>query len=587
MREYSDFIYIHKNGIVITICATIVVLCLCALYALTSTPSYPQELTAIDSLCNDNPQKAYNMLKGYKHSHKDLDSDTEWYCRFLALKSNIKNNIEISDTKEADAILKHFEEESDIEMLTQVYYYAGCAHSFLNEVPQAIDLFQEGLKIIPETTETEKLRALYYYMLGYQYTYQFLHKDALEIKLKALAIHSKHKDSKRLLYDYISIAQTYNYLCNYKEALACLKNAKRIAEESSTDDLPEINSQIADVYYELGENIQAKRYIEYTLKEDKDDSYLFIAARIYDALNNKDKAKALYEKCLKGDNIFRKRSAYKFFATYYKSKGDMQKVYNYNMLYSNITDSIVQINASEYSAKANAAFNYKQIKKENELLRKDIIHRNTLIIAIIFLLLSAVAYTVFFIYKSKKKYELLHTRLAEAQDKDETAIEKYKTELAQIKERINSIDKENTTLQQDYRKKELQLEKLLSKNELLKKISISSESIWKETDIYKRLMKIYINKEPVKHDTINWLELEDTLFSIYPTLNDGLLQFKPMKEHARHVCLLIKAGFSSKEIAYFTSRSIEAISSTKRRLYIQNYKQSGPPKKWDAVITAL
>lgn len=587
MREYSEFIYIHKNGIVITICATIVVLCSFVIYALVRTPSYPQELVAIDSICNSNPQKAYGMLEEYKHYHNNLDSDTEWYFRFLVLKSNIKNNKEVSDTKEADAILRHYEEEANEKMLSQVYYYAGCAYSFLNEVPQAVGLFQKGLSIIPEIPETERLRALYYYMLGYQYTYQYLNEDALVMKQRALDIHSKHNDLKRMLYDYISIAQTYKSLCRYKKAIACLKKAEEIAGKNSRDDLPEINSQIADVYYEMGEYHQAKKYIECSLKEYDDDSYLFIAARVYDALGDKDKAKPLYRRCLNGDNIYRKRSAYRFFAKYYKDKGDIEKAYINCMLYSSTTDSIVQTNASEYSAKANAAFNYKHIKKENEILRQNIIRRNVFIIAVIVFLLSAMSYTAFYILKSKRKYESLCARLAEAKNKDNVIIERSKAELARIKERLSSIDKENIQLQQDYKKKQMQLEKLLSKNELLNKISISSEGIWKETDIYNRLARIYANRESVNQNTINWVELEDTLFSIYPTFKDGLSQFKPMKNQARHVCLLIKASFNTQQIAYFTSKTVEAISSTKRRLYIQNFNQSGSAKDWDAVIISL
>lgn len=111
--------------------------------------------------------------------------------------------------------------------------------------------------------------------------------------------------------------------------------------------------------------------------------------------------------------------------------------------------------------------------------------------------------------------------------------------------------------------------------------------VYGKKQIYNRLARIYANRESVNQNTINWVELEDTLFSIYPTFKDGLSQFKPMKDQARHVCLLIKASFNTQQIAYFTSKTVEAISSTKRRLYIQNFNQSGSAKDWDAVIISL
>ena len=45
----------------------------------------------------------------------------------------------------------------------------------------------------------------------------------------------------------------------------------------------------------------------------------------------------------------------------------MEKAYGYCMAYSAVTDTIVQVTASEYSAKANAMFNYTLIPQHFDL----------------------------------------------------------------------------------------------------------------------------------------------------------------------------------------------------------------------------
>lgn len=593
MKLVSDFSYyidIHKKTIVTTVCFSIIVACLTVIYIYTRTPTYPDELVAIDTLCDEKPQKAETMLKRYRSTHNEMNSDDEWYCRFLQLKSDVKLLKPFQTDKEASAILDHYESEDDSHMLPQVYYYVGCVYYILGDSPQAINLFQKGLSIISDTVDTEKLQGLYYYMLGYVYTYQYLHKEALSVRLKSLEIHKKLKANERILYDYISLSWTYSALGRAKEALHCLKKAMKYVNNNDVAVLAELNSQIASTYFDLKKYNIAKHYIDLSLKnfaETNDISLIEIAAEIYSVLGYTEQAKAFYSRIITDGNIYNKKSAYLFFSNYYKNRNDLIKAYESSILYGNVTDSIVQMNASDYSAKANAAYNYKIIKEENSVLRADSFHNKVIAYIACFIIVFTVSLYIHYRYKAKKKYKDLNDILNEVKNRTDAAIEKSKKELLLIKESLKTMNEEKTLLQQKYETKEMQLKRLLQKNLLLNKISLSNESIWTDTSIYKNLKRIYFCHELVNEDTIDWIELEETLFSIYPTFKDGLSKFKPMKGQSYHVCLLIKAGFNTQQIAYFTLRSDEAINSTRRRLFESNFGKTGKPSEWDDVLRKI
>ena len=86
----SEFVENNKNTLLTTLCAVIVLACSFVIYENSKTPSYPQGLVEIDSICNDNPLKAEQMLARYKKLHANMNDDARWYCRFLALKADVK-----------------------------------------------------------------------------------------------------------------------------------------------------------------------------------------------------------------------------------------------------------------------------------------------------------------------------------------------------------------------------------------------------------------------------------------------------------------------------------------------------------------
>lgn len=591
MKRISDYIEIHKKNIVNATCLTIAVICTITIIVLSLPPSKSKELETIDLVYDTNPTKADSLLSAYKKANKNINGNDKWYCRFLTLKSNVKQCKDITDDKEVSAILNHFNEEGDKQTLQQVYYYAGSAYHILGNEQRAISLLQEGLAKLPKKKETEDLRALYYYMLGGILSFQYLHKEALDMQSKALDIHKRNKDYKRMMYDYISLAWTYKALDNNDAAISCLERAKDISQkEIPGNSLAEIYSQIADAYYEKGMFKKARKYIEMALDENytnAQNTVYSIAAHIYDALGNEKLSELYCKKLLQCGTIYNRQFAYKFFAKQRKKQGYIDSAYTYSILYANTTDTIMQENASEFSAKANAEFNYKNFEKENKELRYTSTGKNIAIYIALLLLIFSISYHQFFRHKTKKNNKELMTILKEVKKRSNQTIEEYQKELREVRKKLSLTNAEKTDIEEQYKKKEAQLKTLLQKSLLLKQISNSNDRIWQETEYYKYLKDIYESNKPVHEGTIDWNVLEDAIFSIYPTFKENLWKLKKMKKQALHVCLLVKAGFSVSQIAYFTNKTYEGINSTRRRLYESNFGKAGKPSEWDEFIRSL
>ncbi len=576
---------------VVSVCAAVIIAALTSIFVVTRTPDHPAALVSLDTLCNSDPKLASEKVARYVREHSPMDSEDKWYCRFLSFKAGVKQMSGIEDDKEARALLKHYEFIEDESVLQQLYYYVGSAYHFLGDYPQAMEYLHKGLLIIPETRETEELRGLYYYMTGEILTYQHLDKEALDMEMKSYGIFKKHRNFQRMVYCCISISWSMKCLDKPDKSVTWLNTAKTLAARHGMPEiLPEIECQLADRFYEQGKFRQAEKHINSVLSVEgssENSAVLTVAANVSVALKEYDKAKEYYNRIIECGTVYSKQLAYKFLADHYRKSGDKDKAYGYCMEYCAATDTIVQLTASEYSAKSNAMFNYKYIEKEKDDLQLKLKTKN-LVIAIS---LAAVALSVVFVcvylYRARRRQRKMNRLLAFARGRNEDMLAKHKSELAELKENLHTVTEGNSALQDKYRQKEAELEKLLQKHELQDKVSESAERIFKETEIYRQLERICRNGEKVTENTVDWKLLEETLYGVFPTFRSGMMNFKRMKEQPYHVCLLTKAGFSVKEIAYLTVKTVEGISSTRRRLYELNFGRKGKPSEWDEVIRSL
>lgn len=92
-------------------------------------------------------------------------------------------------------------------------------------------------------------------------------------------------------------------------------------------------------------------------------------------------------------------------------------------------------------------------------------------------------------------------------------------------------------------------------------------------------------RQEVPH--VDWAGMDVLFAQRLPHFGKALRELSPLSDIEWRVCQLLKLGFSPSQIALLASRSPEAISSIRRRLYAKVFQKKGSPADWDAFIESL
>lgn len=140
-------------------------------------------------------------------------------------------------------------------------------------------------------------------------------------------------------------------------------------------------------------------------------------------------------------------------------------------------------------------------------------------------------------------------------------------------------EKQTQILLQEQKIKNLQLE--LGQNA---EQHISNLEAMKEDSLVQNLREIS-QQQTVPH--VDWQALDALFEQKIPHFGKALSELVSLNETEWRVCQLLKLGFSPRGIAQLVSRSPEAISSIRRRLYSKVFQKKGTPADWDAFVESL
>ena len=231
---------------------------------------------------------------------------------------------------------------------------------------------------------------------------------------------------------------------------------------------------------------------------------------------------------------------------YYSEKNMSDSACKYTALYGMILDSISHVYAIETTARMNALYNYQIKEKENsKLIEENLNKRNLIIIFICIILLITFGSTYIVSYSIQRnrlyKHKIEKYNLLFEEYNKQTALNQKK------QESINNI-------------------------EIVKKI--------------RRILNSDKRNEKLKEE--DWIMLHNAIMERYPNFDSALHDlYAKIRTHDIRVSMLIKIGIKPVDIAYLTSHTEEAISSTRRRLYERAFNKKGKPSDWDKAILSI
>lgn len=112
----------------------------------------------------------------------------------------------------------------------------------------------------------------------------------------------------------------------------------------------------------------------------------------------------------------------------------------------------------------------------------------------------------------------------------------------------------------------------------------SKLQVIKASQIVVRLNEL-VKKPGVPH--VDWNELYVLFCDELPMFENSLRQLTALSDTEWKVCMLLKIGFPQSQIAILMNKSVEGISSIRRRLYIKVFQKKGKASDWDKFLETL
>ncbi len=559
--------------------------CLCS-----CNKRYPYSMQIADSLVNTRPDSAFALLKQLKDSISQEPKSTQMYYWLLTIKAQDKAYITHTSDSIILKVLHYYEDKQDKKHLPEAYYYAGSVYRDLEDAPQALDYFIEATKVLNEHTDY-KLASLIYTQIGTLYLYQNVYDKALNVFDKAYHYSTLAKDSASMVYDLRDFGRTFSTLKQQDSALYYYKEADKLAEKISNEDLRSmVNGELSAYYTELGMYQEAYKSLQIALKTiDSVDlaSHYCSVARYYFHTNQLDSATHYYSRLFNTNK-------YPYKAEYYQGLGDIARLkgqYKEALLFfdscSIYLDSMESTKQTESIHKINALYNYQLREEENHQLQAQTQRQKKYIS--IFIFTTIIMATFFFAYrqirkrKEENKLAQLNKLRKIQEDKykqSQVYLEENKKHIEQLSKELQETKESKSQLKQDLLSAQMfAIEKSNEQIEAQQRMEDKAIKALKETVIYKKFQEAHDKMKETE-----WEEFTDAINEAYPQFTQRLKELYPMTEVELQICLLGKIGLPPSQIAQAIVKSKQAVTSIRKRLYKKVFKKDGTPDEWDNFI---
>ena len=557
---------------------------------------YPHILMTADSLCEVQPDSALSLLRRLRPQFASGNKADQMYYQLLCVKANDKNFIPHESDSTILSLVDYYKTKGDKKRLTEAYFYAGSVYRDLNDAPEQLKYMQLSLEVMPDDYPLHK-RMLAHYQIGRLFILQDLDEEAIPSFREAIKLCKLDNDTVSLIHCLRDEAFAWESINKNDSALKNCTNALRLARTISDDKLEEsIQMQLAANLNRKGEHKKALEMIRPILKRKiakQDISACFsIVTRIFEDNELEDSALVFYQKLqYEGNLLARKLANQKLTGHYLKTK-KKKKAYQHLVAFDIILDSINSINASEIVERMHSLYNYQLREKKNlelSLINKN--KTNIIVVSMLVILLLIAVCIILWLHGRKRKIEFSHgleklKRLKEENARlSDVVIAGNKAKIERLRIRMSQLGNENFRLKHLLDIQAKKLTALVNDAEEQKEIKQQTEDLLSASLLYQLVNEQLKNEKPLKQEHWDLIEME--INEILPDFKERLTNLLKFSVHEYHICMLIKANIKTNEIAILTSRTKQAISTAKARMYQKAFKTKGTAEEWEATILAI
>ncbi|MBD5189712.1 MAG: hypothetical protein HDS95_05475 [Bacteroidales bacterium] len=495
-------------------------------------------------------------------------------------------------------------------------YYCGRVYEDMGDYPTAMKYYQDGIDLTEGDKEKFRLemRGKYLAQLEQILAIMHLYKERLPYLSELIRVDSALRDTVNIVYDYYIVGQMYIHLKEYDEAEKWLLRGKRFSGKFEKSDAL-INMYLGAVKYHKGDYENALKLMRPNI--EKVDTFLLSAgyhymAAIYHGLEKYDSMYLYAKKLISRTDPTNKKNGYKLLLSpELKDYVNKDSAYEYIFSYRQILDREIMANTNKAAIIQDKQYNYSKHDQARQKAEKD---KHTLVIwlciAVIFILIITIGY-LYQVLKSKRQIIMLHALLGlityiekkvqTKYDDEENLIDKKNIkgfiDMKPIGSSIKNGGKEDKNMDNDNYEIILQDEEDL-REKLQRKILAMQECVSDvynvpsklcDTTVYKKLTEAISNGESVERDKIFWKDLEDAVLNVSKDFmrNLTILLGGKVKEHDRHVALLVKCGISPSEMVKLLNKEKGTISYRRTALGKRAFDKKMETKMVDKLIRLL
>lgn len=462
------------------------------------------------------------------------------------------------------------------------------------DVERQVTTLMQAYQLLPQINDPI-LASQICQALGNAYMYRDLYDESLAYSREAINYALQEEPhGKQLSLAYSQLGRTFAELHQTDSAFVYFEKALEQAQLlQDTTEIAVGYGQLSVAYRVSKDYSKALEYAKHELDiyiQHGDSSYIpqayySIGATHY-YLGQLDSAKVCFEKALNTKNLYTIQGSYQALYHINRKLGNLAEAIEYNQLNNTIKDSIANMARDEMLAEM-------QVKYDNEKLLSEQsqqkLHNSYLLIALILLATTSLAFIAIYQYRLKRNEHELQNAFLKLQDNNQTiwhnrqqinqitqelkdSEQMAATQIQDLNNHLADIQSSNEHLQ-EYNQK---LEKIISQREkyadqTINRMMEQNKHLQKQNDSllqffeqhFPELKELHNNPHPIK-DWQSFYTLTDTLYNLFYS---RLKQDMPdMPEYSLQICCLVKHSFSTPQIARIVGIAANSLSKQKGRI---------------------
>lgn len=173
----------------------------------------------------------------------------------------------------------------------------------------------------------------------------------------------------------------------------------------------------------------------------------------------------------------------------------------------------------------------------------------------------------------------------EYREKSDNKISKIMAELGDVRHELRDVTRSKSELEKELCEQKEKLRAAIEGNLQQAEMRKERDAALLKSVSFSLLHDKVCESKPISIS--EWKQIEAEIDSILPEFKTILYQAYELSELEYHICLLIKMGFKNNEISVLVSRTPNAVSQARKRLYAKITGKEGSPADLDNFVKSL